>query len=113
MPQYHIIEQPKAITDKDKGIFISCGIIMAKSVRSAWGAYKKLHKESAEKHPLNQTSRYHIYPINHSRFWDLKKGKWEINSFYGNHNQKKYQAKMRKRYQAIHRAKNKQASNPK
>jgi predicted phosphohydrolase len=97
MPHYHILER------KNKATFISCGIIMARSVRSAWGAYKKLNKKNPKEHPINKKLEYHVYPINHSRFWKLKDGKWEIDSFFGNHDAKKYREKQRRMYNKLHK----------
>ncbi len=53
-----------------------------KNIRRAWGFLKKDHKRKVHK-----GWQYHIYPINHSRFWTFKDGKWRIGSWYGNHKQ--------------------------
>lgn len=103
MPQYHIIRRlRKKSTD-----FESCCIISAAGIRSAFAAFKKTCKKEPEKYKLETNYEYHIYPINHCRFWNFKRGKWSIDSFYGNHNQKKYQKEQQIRLTRLHEGRQK------
>lgn len=86
MPKYHIFSWTNKIKEPT-----SEGIIDAKSVRAAFQKFKKQYKDRIS--PLKE---FQLYPINHARIWNYKKGKWTISSFYGNHNQKEYQEKQRK-----------------
>lgn len=99
MPQYHIFSRGRGT----KGPYSSEGIISGDGPRNAWGRFKAyLKKENKTADPLKE---YQFYPINHARTWQYKKDKWAINSFYGNHDGKKYRAAMTNRMRAAHQNK--------
>lgn len=77
MPQY-IIYRRKG----NKTVLIGLIPNLA-NIRRAWGWFKKNHKRK-----VHIGWEYHIYPINHSRYWKHKDGKWLIGSWYGNHKNK-------------------------
>lgn len=89
MPRYLIVRiKGKGRTQKVKIIGMTPQL---KSIRLAWTYYKKNFKRS-----LIKGFAYHLFPLNHSRFWEYNGKKWIINSWYGNHDQKKYREGMSK-----------------
>ena len=74
MPQYIILRRKK-----DKVIMI--GVIPhVRSIRAAFTYFKKNFKRR-----LHKDWEYHLYPVNHARYWTFENGKWVIGSWYGNH----------------------------
>lgn len=51
-----------------------------KSIRAAFSYFKKNFKRR-----LHKDWQYHLYPLNHARFWNFKDDKWKIGSWYNNH----------------------------
>jgi hypothetical protein len=97
MPQYHVFSR---IKDTDKG-WRSEGIITGKhGVRSAWSAFKK-SKRGRKRIVVDPGREYFFFAINHARIWQHFK-KWNIASYYGNHEQKKHQEKVRKLLEKQH-----------
>lgn len=99
MPQYHIFSRPKG----SGSIYTAIGIISGDGARNAWNSFKGWAKR--EKYTIDPLLEYQIYPINHCRIWENKNGKWTINSFYGNHDARKYRAQLSARMRAAHKNK--------
>jgi hypothetical protein len=93
MPQYLVIRK------RGKHSVIVGLTPTLRSIRRAWGFFKKNHKRKI----INKWE-YHFFPINHARFWQQnKEGKWRINSWYGNHNREEFSEKMRRHYLEVHK----------
>ena len=78
--RYHILSRENK---KKKQEYVSEGIVEGKSVRNAFVVFKKWLKENGKE--LDKNKQYHFYQINHARIFKEKKGKFSIDSFYGNH----------------------------
>lgn len=103
MPQYHIFSRLL----KSKEEYESIGIISGSGAKSAWNKFKRWAKQNNK--PVDPFKEYHLYPINHCRVWKIKSNKWTINSFYGNHDAKRYRKQqseaMAKAFKSKHRVK--------
>lgn len=74
MPEYIIYRK------KGKKSVVIGYVPSTKNIRTAWGFFKKNHKRK-----LIKGWEYHLYAMNHARFWYFEKGKWKIGSWYQNH----------------------------
>ena len=93
MPRYIIIRVQKSRSIVD-------GVTpLLKSVRRAWGYYKKNFNRR-----LDKKWSVHIYPINHGRIWNFKDGKWQIGSWYGNHNSAEYRRRYAEAAEEMHKS---------